>query len=104
MKKEIIKILISLILILVALLMQINNQLIKIFIYIIAYLVVGFEVLKEAIKNIFNGKLFDENFLMAIATIGAFIIGEYPEAVAVMLLYKIGEIFQDYAVNNSKKS
>ena len=104
MKKEIIKILISLVLFLIALLMPIDNQIIKITIYVIAYLVVGFEVLKEAIENIFKGKVFDENFLMVIATIGAFAIGEYPEAVTVMLLYQVGEMFQDYAVDNSKKS
>lgn len=104
MKKEIIKILTSFVLFLVALLMPIDNQIIKIAIYVIAYLVVGFEVLKEAIENIFKGEVFDENFLMAIATIGAFAIGEYPEAVTVMLLYQVGETFQDYAVDNSKKS
>lgn len=104
MKKEIIKILTSFVLFLVALLMPIDNQIIKISIYVIAYLVVGFEVLKEAIENIFKGEIFDENFLMAIATIGAFAIGEYPEAVTVMLLYQVGETFQDYAVDNSKKS
>ena len=102
MKKEIIKILTSLVLLLIALLVPIDNQIIKITIYVIAYLVVGFEVLKEAIENIFKGKVFDENFLMTIATIGAFAIGEYPEAVTVMLLYQVGETFQDYAVDNSK--
>lgn len=104
MKKEIIKILKSLVLLLIALLVPIDNQIIKITIYVIAYLVVGFEVLKEAIENIFKGKVFDENFLMTIATIGAFAIGEYPEAVTVMLLYQVGETFQDYAVDNSKNS
>lgn len=104
MKKEIIKILTSFVLFLVALLMPIDNQIIKIAIYVIAYLVVGFEVLKKAIENIFKGKVFDENFLMTIATIGAFAIGEYPEAVTVMLLYQVGETFQDYAVDNSKNS
>ncbi len=104
MKKEIIKILTSLVLLLIALLVPIDNQIIKITIYVIAYLVVGFEVLKEAIENIFKGKVFDENFLMTIATIGAFAIGEYPEAVTVMLLYQVGETFQYYAVDNSKKS
>lgn len=104
MKKDIIKILTALVLLLVALLLPTNNQIIKIAIYVIAYLVVGFEVLKEAIENIFKGEVFDENFLMAIATIGAFAIGEYPEAVAVMLFYQVGETFQEYAVDNSKKS
>ena len=62
------------------------------------------EVLIKAVKNILKGEVFDENFLMSIATIGAFLIGEFPEAVAVMLFYQIGELFQDYAVNKSKKS
>ena len=104
MKKEIIKILTSLVLLLIALLVPIDNQIIKITIYVIAYLVVGFEVLKEAIENIFKGKVFDENFLMALATIGAFAIGEFPEAVAVMLFYQVGELFQSYAVDKSRKS
>ena len=90
MKKEIIKILTSLVLLLAVLLIPIDNQIIKIAIYVIAYLIVGFEVLKEAVKNIFKGEVFDENFLMAIATIGAFAVGEYPEAVTVMLLYQVG--------------
>ena len=73
-------------------------------IYILSYLIVGFEILKKAVRNIKRGKVFDENFLMSVATIGAFAIGEFPEAVAVMLFYQIGEIFQDYAVDKSRKS
>jgi Zn2+/Cd2+-exporting ATPase len=72
--------------------------------YFTAYLLVGYEVLLISIKNIARGEVFDENFLMSIATIGAFAIGEYPEGVAVMLFYQIGEFFQDAAVNNSRKS
>lgn len=71
---------------------------------LIAYLLVGFGVLKEAAENILHGELFDENFLMAVASIGAFCIGEYPEAVAVMLLYNIGEMLQDKAVDSSRES
>ncbi len=71
---------------------------------IIGYLIIGGDVLKDAISNILNGNLFDENFLMSIATIGAFIIGEYFEAVVVMLFFQIGEAFQSYAVNKSRKS
>lgn len=67
-------------------------------------MIIGGNVLLSAIKNIFRGQVFDENFLMSIATIGAFFIGEYPEAVAVMLFYQIGEVFQGYAVNKSRKS
>ena len=68
------------------------------------YFIVGFEKLKEAFRNITKGNVFDENFLMSVATIGAFAIGEFPEAVAVMLFYQIGELFQSYAVDKSRKS
>lgn len=104
MKKEIIKIVIALILFLVALIVPLENQLINNGLFVISYLIVGLEIVLKAIRNIFKGKVFDENFLMAIATIGAFVIGEYPEAVAVMLFYQIGEAFQDYAVDKSRKS
>lgn len=70
----------------------------------VAYIIAGGEVLLRAFKNILRGQVFDENFLMAIATIGAFAIGEFPEGVAVMLFYEVGEMFQDYAVNKSRKS
>ena len=70
----------------------------------ISYIIVGGEVLLTALKNIKNGEVFDENFLMTIATIGAFAIGEYPEGAAVMIFYGIGEMFQGYAVNRSRKS
>lgn len=72
--------------------------------YAIVYLVIGGDILLRAGKNILAGDLFDENFLMALATVGAMIIGEYPEAVAVMLFYQIGEFFQSYAVNRSRRS
>ena len=104
MKKEIIKIVIALILFLVALIVPLEGQLINNGLFVISYLIVGLEIVLKAIRNIFKGKVFDENFLMAIATIGAFVIGEYPEAVAVMLFYQIGEAFQDYAVDKSRKS
>ena len=76
----------------------------KFMIFLISYFIIGGNVLLSAFKNIWNGQVFDENFLMAIATIGAFAIGEYPEGVAVMLFYQIGELFQGIAVNNSRKS
>ncbi|EOI57245.1 heavy metal translocating P-type ATPase [Enterococcus gilvus] len=76
----------------------------KLIAYLILYLWIGYDVLKTAISNIFHGEIFDENFLMAIATVGAIAIGEYPEAVAVMLFYQVGEFFQDYAVAKSRKS
>ncbi|KNY29386.1 heavy metal translocating P-type ATPase [Pseudobacteroides cellulosolvens] len=72
--------------------------------YVASYLLVGSEVVLRAFKNILKGRVFDENFLMSIATIGAFAIGEYPEGVAVMLFYQVGEFFQDAAVNRSRKS
>lgn len=104
MKKETIKIIISFVLFLISLIIHFENEWINIGIYIISYLIVGLDIVLKAIKNIFRGEVFDENFLMTIATIGAFIIGEFPEAVAVMLFYQVGELFQSYAVDKSKKS
>lgn len=72
--------------------------------YIAAYLMIGGEIVLQALRNIRRGEVFDENFLMSVATIGAFAIGEYPEGVAVMLFYQIGELFQDMAVNRSRRS
>ncbi len=72
--------------------------------FLVSYLLVGGEVVWRSIKNISKGQVFDENFLMTVATIGAFAIGEFPEGVAVMLFYQIGEAFQDLAVNRSRKS
>lgn len=76
----------------------------KLAVFLVSYLVIGGDVLLSAFKNILNGQVFDENFLMAIATIGAFAIGEYPEGVAVMLFYQLGELLQGIAVNNSRNS
>lgn len=73
-------------------------------IYIAIYLFIGYDVLRKSFLGIKNGQVFDENFLMSIATIGAFIIKEYPEAVAVMLFYQVGELFQSYAVGKSRES
>jgi Cd2+/Zn2+-exporting ATPase len=72
--------------------------------FLAVYLLIGFDVVKRAVVNIFKGQVFDENFLMSIATIGAMFIGEYPEAVAVMLFYQVGEYFQSFAVNQSRRS
>ena len=104
MKKRGVKILIALFLYIVALIVKFEDSLINNIIYIVAYLVVGLDIIKKAIRNITRGKVFDENFLMSVATIGAFGIGEFPEAVAVMLFYQIGELFQSYAVDKSRKS
>ena len=104
MKKRAIKILIALIIYIVAIVGNFENELIKDALFIISYLIVGLSILKKAVRNIFRGKVFDENFLMAVATLGAFGVGEFPEAVAVMLFYQIGELFQSYAVDKSRKS
>ena len=104
MKKKTIKIVIAFILFIFAMVVKFENEWINKGIFIVAYIIVGFEILKKAIRNIFRGKVFDENFLMSVATIGAFGIGEFPEAVAVMLFYQIGELFQSYAVDKSRKS
>lgn len=104
MKKDIFKVLISFILFIIAFIINFQNQLINKTLYIIAYILVGFEIILKAVKNITKGEIFDENFLMTVATIGAFGIGEFPEAVAIMLFYQIGELFQDYAVDKSRKS
>lgn len=77
---------------------------IELLIFIVPYLAVGYDVVAEAAMNILHGRVFDENFLMSVATIGAFFIGEYPEAVGVMLFYQVGELFQSYAVDKSRKS
>ncbi|MCJ8014781.1 cadmium-translocating P-type ATPase [Paenibacillus sp. KQZ6P-2] len=80
------------------------NEYIELAIFLAAYLVVGGDIVLKAVKNIIRGKVFDENFLMSVATIGAFGVGQYPEGVAVMLFYQVGEMFQGIAVNRSRKS
>lgn len=104
MKKTTTKIIIAFILFVIALTINFPNEWINKVIYIVSYAIIGLEIVWKAIKNIIKGKVFDEHFLMTIATIGAFAIGEFPEAVAVMLFYQIGELFQSYAVNKSRKS
>ena len=118
MRKDISKILVSFIIFVVGMLLEhnvidisaipyvngigISNIILVVF--VIGYLIIGGEVVREAARNILNGQIFDENFLMTIATIGAFMVGEYPEAMAVMLFYQIGETFQEYAVDKARKS
>lgn len=77
---------------------------ISVVLFVLAYALAGFDVLYQAVRNILRGQIFDENFLMAIATVGAFIIGDFAEGAAVMLFYQVGELFQSYAVNQSRKS
>lgn len=116
-KKELIRIIIALVLFIVLLIIDkvlnletiipnANNYgwLLPFFLYLSLYLYIGYDVLYKAIRNIFHGEIFDENFLMCLATIGAFGIKEFSEGVAVLLLYQIGEWFQDYAVKKSRKS
>lgn len=77
---------------------------IRLALFLAAYVAVGYKVIWKAVRGVVNGQVLDENFLMAVASIGAFFVGEYPEAVAVMLFYQIGEMFEDYAVGKSRKS
>lgn len=104
MKKRAIKIIIASILFILAIAIPFPSIWVNKTLYLISYLLVGLNILKKAIRNIFRGKVFDENFLMSVATLGAFAIGELSEAVAVMLFYQVGELFQSYAVDKSRKS
>ena len=104
MKKTIIRLAIGGVLFVAAVLMPAEPYLLKLAVYLAAYLEIGYKVLWKAVRNISRGKVFDENFLMAIASVGAFATGEFPEAVAVMLFYQVGELFEDYAVGKSRKS
>lgn len=102
-KKQITQIILTVLLFILA---HVPNvpQLGQFIIYLVAYLIIGASVIKEAVEHLFQGKWFDENFLMMIATVGAFLVKQYPEAVAVMLFYKIGELFEHIAVERSRRS
>lgn len=102
MKQSIIKVIISSIILAVAFLIHI--EWLKITLFLLSYIIVAYEVIIEAAKKIKKGDFFEEEFLMTVASIGALIIGEYPEAIAVMLLYGVGEIFEEYAEDKSRKS
>ena len=102
-KKVLYRIIISLLLFVIVLLLPTAGW-VRLISFLVPYLIVGYDVLKKALGNIFHGRLFDENFLMALATVGAFIIAEYAEGVAVMLFYQVGELFQSIAVGKSRKS
>ena len=101
-KKEVI-IIISAILFVITLFVKMNQTL-QLILMLVAYILLGKDTVLKAIKNVEKGDFFDENFLMTVATLGAIMIGEYPEAVAVMLFYEVGELFQSYAINKSRKS
>lgn len=102
-KKTLIRILAAAVLLIAAALLPVEGWT-KLLVFLIPYLTAGWDVLWKAIRNIAHGQVFDENFLMAIATLGAFATGEYPEAVFVMLFYQVGELFQSYAVGKSRQS
>ena len=101
-KRDLLRIAVAAVLFLAGLLVP--DKTVRLILFLLAYLTVGLDVLKEAGEGIVHGQLFDENFLMSIATLGAMVVGEYPEAVAVMLLYHVGELFQSYAVGKSRAS
>ena len=106
-KKVLVRIIVSIVL-LIALtiltrLVELNRW-IELVLYMIPYLVIGYDILKKAVKGIMNHQVFDENFLMAVATVGAVALGDYKEGVAVMLFYQIGELFQSYAVGKSRRN
>lgn len=102
-KKNLTRILCSAVLLAVAWLLPLEG-LWRLLVFLVPYAVIGYDVLFSAVRNILHGQIFDENFLMALATVGAFFVADYPEAVAVMLFYQIGELFQSIAVGKSRKS
>ncbi len=104
LKKKLVFIILSSILLIISLCVPFPNDWLKYGLYFVSYALVGMEIVLKACRNLFRGKIFDENFLMTVATIGALLIGEFSEAIAVMLFYQIGELFQSYAVDKSRKS
>ncbi len=103
-KKVLSRILVSAVLVLLFCLIPVENQYLKFALFLIPYLIIGYDILRKAVLGIVNGQVFDENFLMALATVGAIILGEYIEGTAVMLFYQIGELFQSYAVGKSRRN
>lgn len=103
LKAEVIKLVIALIIFAIAFFKIVPEKIVT-WLFVVAYILSGYEVLLKSIKNIFRGEVFDENFLMSIATLGAFAISKPGEAAAVMIFYNVGELFEDYAVGKSKKS
>lgn len=108
-KKMLARILITVLMMILLMILPVSGIL-QLFLYFVAYIIIGYDILLKAFRGILNGRVFDENFLMAIATVGAFALaiyeqsGEYSEAIAVMLFYQIGELFQSYAVGKSRRS
>lgn len=103
-KNVLVRIIISALLLVVLSVIPHINETVSAVLFLIPYFVIGYDILKKAVKGIFNRQIFDENFLMAVATIGAMLLGEYLEGVAVMLFYQIGELFQSYAVGKSRRN
>lgn len=103
-KKVLIRIIVSAVLVVAFHFIPVENTYIRLVLFLIPYLIIGYDILKKAGLGIIHGKVFDENFLMALATVGAIILGEYVEGTAVMLFYQIGELFQSYAVGKSRKN
>lgn len=102
-KKMLLRVLVSLALLIAAALLPFSGWL-RLLVFLVPYILIGWDVLWKAVRNIAHGQVFDENFLMALATVGAFCTGEFPEGVAVMLFYQVGELFQSYAVGKSRQS
>lgn len=102
-KKTLIRIILTTILLAAAMVFPLEGY-IRLIAFLIVYLIIGWDILWKAIRNICNGQVFDENFLMSIATLGAFFTGDYPEGITVMLFYQVGELFQSYAVGRSRES
>ncbi len=103
-KKVLIRIVISAVLVVVFGLLPVGDGYLRLALFLVPYLIIGYDILRKAVLGIFNGQVFDENFLMALATVGAIILGEYTEGTAVMLFYQIGELFQGYAVGKSRRN
>lgn len=103
-KKVLIRIIIAAVLVAVLHFIPMGNPYLRLAIYLVPYFIIGYDILKKAVLGIVHGEVFDENFLMAVATVGAIILGDYVEGVAVMLFYQIGEFFQSYAVGKSRKN
>ena len=103
-QKVLIRIIVSAVLTAVFCLLPVEEPYLRFVLFLIPYLIIGYDILRKAVLGIFNGQVFDENFLMALATVGAIILGEYLEGTAVMLFYQIGELFQSYAVGKSRRN
>ena len=103
-KKMLIRIIISFVLLAASVFIPDSNKYIRLVAALIPFIIIGWDILYKSFRNILHGQIFDENFLMTIASIGAFVLGDYTEGTAVMLFYQVGELFQSYAVGNSRKS